>query len=90
MACWKDEAKKVMTVSIVNPTLTEQTVKLDFGKLGLPKTAKLYLIAGGDPQLHNEPGQPPAVAIQEKDGAAFGKRVTVPAISVSLYEVAVK
>jgi alpha-N-arabinofuranosidase len=90
MACWKDEAKKVMTVSIVNPTLTEQTVKLDFGKLGLAKTAKLYLIAGGDPQLHNEPGQPPAVAIQEKEGAPFGKRVTVPPISVSLYEVTVK
>jgi alpha-N-arabinofuranosidase len=90
MACWKDEAKKVMTVSVVNPTKTEQTVRLDFGKLGLAKTAKLYLIAGSDPQLHNEPGKPSDVTIQEKDGVPFGKRVTVPPISVSLYEVAVK
>jgi alpha-L-arabinofuranosidase len=90
MACWRDEAKKVMTVSIVNPTKTAQTIKLDFGRLGLGKTAKLYLIAGADPQLYNEPGQPPAVAIEEKEGAPFGKKVTVPAISVSLYEIAVK
>jgi alpha-N-arabinofuranosidase len=90
MACWKDEAKRVMTVSIVNPTKKEQAVRLDFGKLGLEMTAKLYLIAGDDPQLYNEPGKPPAVVIQEKDGAPFGKDVTVPPISVSLYEVAVK
>ena len=90
MACWKDDAKKVMTVSIVNPTKAEQTVKLDFGRLGLAKTATLYLISGADPELHNEPGKPPAVVIQEKSGAAFGKKVTVPPISVSLYEIAVK
>jgi alpha-N-arabinofuranosidase len=90
MACWKDEAKKVLTVSIVNPTRREQTVKLDFGNLSLEKTAKLYLITGSDPGLYNEPGKPLAVVIQEKEGAPFGKRVTVPPISVSLYEVAVK
>jgi alpha-N-arabinofuranosidase len=90
MACWKDDAKKMMTFSIINPTKREQTVKIDFGKLGLDKTAKLYLITGSDPGLYNEPGKPPAVVIQEKDGAPFGKRVTVPPISVSLYEVAVK
>jgi alpha-L-arabinofuranosidase len=90
MACWKDDAKKVMTVSIINPTRTGQTVKLDFGTLRLASTANLYLIAGGDPQLYNEPGKPPAVVIEEKDGVSFGKKVTVPPVSVSLYEVAVK
>ena len=90
MACWKDDTKKVMTVSVVNPTKMEQTLRLDFGALGLMKTAKLYLIAGGDPQLYNEPGKPPAVVIEEKDGVPFGKKVTLPPVSVSLYEVAVK
>ena len=90
MACWKDEAKSVLTVSVVNPTRGEQTVRLDFGKLGLARTAKLYLIAGSDPQLYNEPGKPPAVVIQERDGVPFGKKLTLPPISVSLYEVAVK
>ena len=90
MACWKDEARNIMTVSIVNPTNRERTARLDFGRLGLERTATLYLIAGGTPQLYNEPGKPPAVVIQEKAGAPFGKKVTVPPISVSLYEVAVK
>jgi len=90
MACWKDDTRRVMTISVVNPTKREQTITLDFGRLGLQKTATLYLIAGNDPELYNEPGKPPAVIIQEKDGVPFGKKVTVPAISVSLYEVAVK
>jgi alpha-N-arabinofuranosidase len=90
MACFKDETKNVFTVSIVNPTKTEKTIRLDFGKLGLQPTAKLYLITGSDPQLYNEPGKPPAVVIEEKDGAPFGKKVTVPPVSVSLYEVEVK
>ena len=90
MACWKDEAKRVLTVSVVNPTRGEQTVKIDTGKLRLSPTATLYLIAGSDPQLYNEPGKPPAVVIREKDGVPFGKTLTLPPISVSLYEVAVR
>ncbi len=90
MACWKDAAKKVMTVSIINPTKARQTIRLDFGKLGLSRTATLYLIAGDDPGLYNEPGKPPAVVIRENDGAPFGTKLTVPPISVSLYEVAAR
>ncbi|HYA49452.1 MAG TPA: alpha-L-arabinofuranosidase C-terminal domain-containing protein, partial [Burkholderiales bacterium] len=86
MACWKDEAKSVLTVSVVNPTKGEQTVRLDLGQLGLARTAKLYLITGADPGLYNEPGKPPAVVIQEKDNAPFGKKLTLPPVSVSLYE----
>ncbi|MCK7478199.1 MAG: hypothetical protein M0C28_12915 [Candidatus Moduliflexus flocculans] len=29
MACWKDEAKTVLTLSIVNPTKRAMTLKLD-------------------------------------------------------------
>ncbi len=90
MVCWKDESRKAMTVSIVNPTKREQTIRFDFGGLGLEKTATLYLIAGADPQLYNEPGKPPAVVIQEKPGTPFGKKVTVPPVSISLYEIAVR
>jgi alpha-N-arabinofuranosidase len=89
MACWKDETKGVMTLSIVNPTKTAQTLKLDFGKLKLAKTAKLYLVAGEDPRACNVPGKPAAVAVKEQDGVPFGKRLIVPPISVSLYQVEV-
>ncbi len=87
MACWKDASKKVMTVSIVNPTTTETTLGLDFGRYRPAKTARLFRIAGSDPQAFNEPGKPPAVVIHDQAGAVFGKTLTVPPISVSLYEI---
>jgi alpha-N-arabinofuranosidase len=86
MACWQ-EGKEVLTLSVVNPTRAEQTLAVDFGALSVPKSAKLYLISGADPQLYNEPGKPKAVAIEERDGAPFGKKLVLPPISVSLYEV---
>jgi alpha-N-arabinofuranosidase len=89
MACWNDETKGVMTLSIVNPTKVAQTLTLDFGKLKLPKTAKLYLVAGDDPRACNVPGKPPAVMVKEVDAAPLGRMITVPPISVSLYHIGV-
>jgi alpha-N-arabinofuranosidase len=89
MACWKDETKSVLTLSIVNPTKTAQTLKLDAGQLALPKKAKLYLVAGDDPRACNVPGKPPAVTVKEQDCVPFGKKIIVPPMSVSLYEIGV-
>ena len=90
MACWKDETKGMLTLSIVNPTKTAQTIRLDIGKVKLPRKARLYLVAGDDPRACNVPGRPPAVAVSETAAAPFGKKLTVPAISVSLYEVDIR
>jgi hypothetical protein len=38
----------------------------------------------------NVPGQEPGVTIIEKNGAPFGRTLTVPPMSVSLYEVPVR
>ena len=89
MACWKDETKSVLTLSIINPTKTAQTLKLDAGQLALPKKAKLYLVAGDDPRACNVPGKPPAVTVKEQDGVPLGKKIIVPPMSVSLYEIGV-
>ena len=89
MACWKDETKSVLTLSIVNPTKMPQTITLDAGKLRLPKTARLFLVAGDDPRACNVPGRPPAVAVRETESVPFGKKITVPPISVSLYHIGV-
>jgi hypothetical protein len=84
-----DETKGVLTLSIVNPTKTAQTLRLDAGKLGLPKSAKLFLVGGLDPRACNVPGQPPAVAVYETADAPFGNKLMVPPISVSLYHIGV-
>jgi alpha-N-arabinofuranosidase len=90
MACWKDEMKSVLTLSIVNPTKRAMTLKLDLGKLKLPKTARLFLVGGLDPRACNVPGKPPAVTVHETGDAPFGKKLMAPPISVSLYEIAVR
>jgi hypothetical protein len=90
MACWKDEAKGILTLSIVNPTKRQMSLRLDAGKLALPKTARLFLVCGLDPRACNVPGQAPQVAVHETEAAPFGKTVMVPPISVSLYEIAVR
>lgn len=89
MACWKDEAKEILTLSIVNPTKRAMTLKLDAGPLKLPKTARLFLVDGTDPRACNVPGKAPQVAVKESAAAPFGKTITVPPISVSLYHIGV-
>jgi len=89
MACWKDETKSVLTLSIVNPTKRQMNLKLDAGKLKLPATARLFLVGGLDPRACNVPGQEPQVAVHETEAAPFGRTVMVPPISVSLYEIEV-
>jgi alpha-N-arabinofuranosidase len=90
MACWKDESKGILTLSIVNPTRNQMKLRLDAGKLKLPKKARFFLVGGLDPRACNVPGQPPAVSVHETEAAPFGKTLMVPPISVSLYHIAVR
>jgi len=87
-AAWK-EGKKVLTLAVVNPTRTEQRLPLSFSGVSVPASAKLYLITGSRAMAYNEPGKEPAVKIQETKNAPFGAKLTLPPISVSLYEVQV-
>jgi len=89
MACWKDETKTVLTLSVVNPTKRAMTLKLDAGGIALPKTARFFLVGGLDPRACNVPGQEPQVKVHETAAAPFGKKILVPPISVSLYEIGV-
>jgi alpha-N-arabinofuranosidase len=89
MACWKDEAKSVLTLSIINPTKRPVTLRFDAGKLKLPKEARLFLVDGADPRACNVPGEAPQVVVKESEAAPFGKKITVPPISVSLYHIGV-
>ena len=90
MACWKDETKSVLTLSIVNPTKTAPDAPAGRREAELPKTARLFLVGGLDPRACNVPGQPPAVAVHETEDAPFGKTLMVPPISVSLYEIEIR
>jgi alpha-N-arabinofuranosidase len=84
MAAWTDE-KKALTISIVNPLREPQPLALDLKGAALPKTAKLFRIAGSDPLAYNEPGKEPVVRVEETAGAPFSGRLTVPPLSASIY-----
>ncbi len=90
MACWMDGTKNVLTLSIVNPTKMAQTLQLDLGKLKLPRTARFFLVGGMDARACNVPGKPPAVSVHETEAAPFGKKLMVPPISVSLYQIKIE
>jgi alpha-N-arabinofuranosidase len=87
MACWNDGTKSVLTLSIVNPTKRQMTLRLDAGKLALPATARLFLVGGLDPRACNVPGKEPQVSVHETEAAPFGRTVMVPPTSVSLYKI---
>ena len=88
-AAWKD-GKKVLTIAIVNPTMTAQKLPLSVKGARLPAKAKLFLITGADPMSKNVPGKEPEVKIVETAAAPLGSPLTVPAMSVSLYEITVR
>ncbi|MHB8095391.1 MAG: alpha-L-arabinofuranosidase C-terminal domain-containing protein, partial [Candidatus Aminicenantales bacterium] len=89
MAAWR-EGKKVLTVSIVNPTHETQALSLDVKGASLPKTALLWLMTGSDEKACNVPGKAPQVFFKETKDAPFGAKLSIPAMSVSLYEAEVR
>jgi alpha-N-arabinofuranosidase len=88
-AAWR-EGRKVLTVAVVNPTKESQVLPMTFKGIKPPASARLHLITGPDEGAYNEPGKDPAVAIVTTEGAPFGPKLTLPPLSVSLYEVELK
>jgi len=67
-----------------------QGLALQITDAAFPPTAMLRRISGTDPMAFNEPGKPPAVTIQEISNAPVGDRITLPPMSVSLFELRVR
>ncbi len=86
MACLK-EGGDVLTISVVNPMEKAMTLKLEFPGIKTAKKADLYVLTGDGPQACNAPGKPAGVAIREDKAVKFGKKIIVPPLSASLYEV---
>jgi alpha-L-arabinofuranosidase len=89
MAAWR-EGKKVLTVSIVNPTHEKQTLDLNTKGAPLPDTAGLWLLTGDDELACNVPGKDPQVFFKEIRRSPFGSKIVIPPLSVSLYEIEVR
>ena len=85
-AAWRDD-KAALTLAIVNPTAEPQGLTLQLKGGSFAAAATLRRIAGTDPKAYNEPGKPPAVKIEETANVALGGRLTLPPMSISIYEL---
>ncbi len=88
-AAWTSN-RKALTVAIVNPTEQEYELPMDFEGARLTGRGRLWLIAHSDPMAYNEPGKDPNVRIVERTINSVSSKLKVPALSISLYLLAVK
>ncbi|MBE3072024.1 MAG: alpha-L-arabinofuranosidase, partial [Acidobacteria bacterium] len=87
-AGWND-GRTALVVAVVNPTAAEQRLALNLAGMAVPETAYLRQISGTNERAYNEPGKPALVVIEETAAAPFGRTITVPPMSISLYELKV-
>jgi alpha-L-arabinofuranosidase len=85
----KTEDGEAITIGIVNPNAEQQSVGVKMTGAKLGEKARVWRIAGSDPEAKNTP-ENQAVKIEEEASVPFGDRVTVPAHSVSVYRVLIK
>jgi alpha-L-arabinofuranosidase len=88
-AAWRED-RSALTLAIVNPTADAHVMALQLKGAAFGPTARLRRIAGTDPKAFNEPGKPPAVSIAETAKVPLGDSLTLPPLSVSIYELRTK
>jgi alpha-N-arabinofuranosidase len=88
-AAWRDD-RSAFTLAIVNPTTEPRALALQLKGATFAPSGTLRRIAGTDPKAYNEPGRPPAVKIEETPNVPVGEKLTVPALSISIYELRTK
>jgi alpha-L-arabinofuranosidase len=85
-AAWRED-RSALTLAIVNPAAEAQAMELQLKGAAFAPAATLRRIAGTDPMAHNEPGKPPAVRIEETANVPAADKLTLPAMSISIYEL---
>lgn len=88
-AAWTKN-RKALTIGIVNPTKTTYDLALDLKGATIKGSGQQFQIAGSDPMAYNAPGEEPQVTIEEKPLSEITNKLSVPALSISLYRLAVR
>jgi len=82
--------RKSLTVAIVNPTESEQQIDVAIHGVTVQNKGRVWRIAGADLTADNEPGKPQAVDIVESPLTGVPGRLTVPKLSISIYELPIQ
>jgi alpha-L-arabinofuranosidase len=85
-AAWRED-RSALTVAIVNPTAEPQVLALQVKGAAFRPAATLRRIAGTDPKAYNDPGKPQTVRIEETANVVVGDTLSLPPLSISIYEL---
>jgi DUF1680 family protein/alpha-L-arabinofuranosidase len=85
-----NETREKLTVAIVNPTAQECEIPIEIKGKRIADKGKQWLITGPDPMAVNVPGKDPQVTIAEKTALGLSSKLTVPALSVSIFELEIQ
>jgi DUF1680 family protein/alpha-L-arabinofuranosidase len=88
-AAWRS-GRKTLTIAVVNPTEQKHELPIELKGAELAGNGRLSLIAHSDPMAYNEPGKPPEVMIEEKLIHGISNKLSVPPLSISLYELSAR
>lgn len=84
------EDYSAMTIAVVNPSDSEQTMNLTFNGVELGDSGTLYRMAPDDINAQNIIGQEPEVVVEEQDIHGIPDSITFKPHSVSLYKINVE
>ena len=79
--------RKTLTVAIVNPTESEQQINVAIKGVTVQDKGRLWRIAAAELTADNEPGKPLVVDIVQSPLTGVPGRLTVPKLSMSIYEL---
>jgi alpha-N-arabinofuranosidase len=85
-----DDAGGILTIGIVNPTLTSLSLPLTLSGAEITGNGDRWEIAGDDPQAYNAPGEPPQVKIQHRELTGLQDQIEVAPCSVTLLKLSLK
>ena len=85
-----DADRRALTVAVVNPTESRQSIRVDFKNIALADQGAAWTIATPDLQARNVPGQNPAVKIVESPLAQRPGTMAVAPLSITLYRFEVR
>ena len=80
---------RMLTVAVVNPTHTENSVQLDLKGRALAGNGTRWYVAGADEHVHNAPGKTRVVDIVETNNVDAGA-LRVPALSATVFALPLK
>ena len=77
---------KTLRIAVVNPTYENRRLVLTLHNLAVHGPAVQWLLSGKSIAAANKVGAAPGVSILRKSVSSDGKTLTVPPISVSIFE----